>query len=578
MKKQELQELHNLRHSAAHLLAHALCELYPGTLLTLGPVTDDGFFYDFLPPQGTISETDLSVIEEKMREIAARNMPIVQKEVSKEEAREFYKDNPFKLELIDGIEGDTVGLSCQGDFCDLCRGGHVVSTGDIKHFKLLYVAGSYWRADKDKEALQRVYGTAFPTKQALDEYLKWREDALKYDHRRIGKELDLFSFQPEAVGAPFYHPKGKRLFNLLVDYTRRIMERDGWQEIATPVMLSEELWHRSGHYDHYRDNMYFCDVDEKKYAIKPMNCPGSTLVYSSRPRSYRELPLRLAEIGLLHRHELSGVLHGLLRVRAFTMDDGHIFCTPDQIEPEVLREIKTMIKTMCDLGFDKVSVALSTKPENAMGDDALWHKATDALASSLKKAGIEYTVQEGEGAFYGPKIEFLIQDSMGRVWQCGTIQIDFFMPENFGLEYVTSKGITARPVMIHRAMLGSFERFLAILLEHHKGRLPFWLAPVQARVLMITDEQRPYAQKVYEVLKGHGIRVEIDESSDPISGQIKAAQLQQIPWMLVVGKKEAANNTVTLRHRDGEQEFGLTIEQLVEKARQVTPPEMRHIG
>jgi len=359
---------------------------------------------------------------------------------------------------------------------------------------------------------------------------------------------------------------------------RRIMDNAGWQEIATPIMLDEELWHRSGHYDHYRKNMYFVDVDDKRHAIKPMNCPGGCIVYKSRPRSYRELPLRLAEIGLLHRHELSGVLHGLLRVRSFTMDDGHIYCTPEQIESEVLREIQVMTKTMHELGFENLSVALSTKPENAMGDDALWQQATDALASSLKKAGLDYTLQEGEGAFYGPKIEFLIEDSMGRVWQCGTIQIDFFMPKNFDLEYVTSEGTTARPVMIHRAMLGSFERFLGILLEHHKGRLPFWLAPVQARVLTITDEQKPYGQKIFDTLKKHGIRVEMDESSDQISAQIKAAQLQQIPWMLVVGKKEAANNTVTLRHRDGKQEFGLTVDQLLERAQELTPQEMRPLG
>ena len=572
--KKDEQKLHDLRHSAAHLLAQALCELYPGTLLTLGPVTDDGFFYDFLPPQGTISEDNLPAIEEKMKEIATRNLPITQKEVSKEEARELYKNNPFKLELIDGIEDDTVGLSCQGDFCDLCRGGHTTSTGDIKNFKLLYVAGSYWRADQDKQALQRVYGTAFETKKELDTYLQRREDALKYDHRRIGKELDLFSFQPEGVGFPFFHPKGKQIFNLLVEYVRRILTQNGWQEIATPIMLSEKLWHQSGHYEHYRDNMYFSDVDDKRYAIKPMNCPGGCLIYKNRPRSYRELPLRMSEIGLVHRHELSGVLHGLLRVRAFTQDDGHIYCTPEQIESEVLREIQTITKAMRDLGFENVSIALSTKPDNAMGDNALWQQATDALASSLKKAGLEYTVQEGEGAFYGPKIEFMIEDSMGRVWQCGTIQVDFFMPENFDLEYVTNEGTTARPVMIHRAMFGSFERFLGILLEHYKGRLPFWLAPVQARVLTITDEQRPYAQKLFDTLKQHNIRIELDESSDQISTQIKAAQLQQIPWMLVVGKKEVANNTITLRHRDGKQEFGLTVDQLLERAQELTPTEM----
>ena len=429
------------------------------------------------------------------------------------------------------------------------------------------MSGAYWRADKKNQALQRISGTAFPTAKELEQYEQRKADALKYDHRKLGKQLDLFSFHEEGTGFPFFHAKGKKVLNLMSDFLRKKLEDAGYLEVSTPMMLNDDLWRRSGHYDHYKDNMYFCTIEEKHYAIKPMNCPGMIMIYKERPRSYRELPLRMSEFGLVHRYELSGVLHGLFRARAFTIDDGHIFCMPNQIEDEVLTTIKMTYDVLKRFGFKDIDVRLSTRPKNSMGSDELWNKAIKALENALKKADVPYIVQEGEGAFYGPKIEFHIQDSMGRTWQCGTIQVDFFLPERFDLSYIASSGKKERPVMIHRAIYGSFERFLGILLEHYKGRLPFWLAPVQAKVLTITDKQKDYARSVMNTLKESGIRIEMDESSDPIAGKIKTAQLEEVPWMLILGDKEIANNTATLRYLDGKQEFGLTIAQLLEKAK-----------
>lgn len=562
------QDLKILRHSAAHLLAHALFELYPDTQLTIGPATDEGFFYDVLPMQN-FKEEDLAPIEERMRIISQKNYPIEHKEISKAEAREIFKNNPFKLELIEGIPSDTVGLAIQGDFIDLCRGGHVASTGEIKHFKLQAISGSYWRADKKNQRLQRISGTAFFTEQDLVDYERLRAEAQLYDHRRLGKQLDYFSFQEEGVGFPFFHPKGKRIINTLMSYMRKIHDEYGYDEISTPMMLNDELWKRSGHYAHYKPNMYFTCIDEQSYAIKPMNCPGSILVYQSRPRSYRELPLKLAEFGHVHRHELSGVLHGLMRVRAFVQDDAHIYCAPEQIEEEIRTLIEIIFRVLNKCNFADIKFAISTKPENAMGSDELWDIATNALKNALTQTGTPFTVKEGEGAFYGPKIEVVIQDSMKREWQCGTIQVDFFQSENFDLSYVTSKGTFDRPVIIHQAIYGSLERFFAILLEHFKGHLPFWLAPVQGRILTITDAQKPYAESILKVFKDHGIRFEIDQSSDPLSGKIKTAQLDKIPWMLVIGNKEVENNTVTLRHSDGRQEQGVSVEKLVQEAKRL---------
>lgn len=563
MKKEDSLKI--VRHSAAHLLAHAIQELYPKTTLTIGPATREGFFYDMLP-KTNFKESDLPAIEEKMREIVQRDLKITHEQMPKNEARVLYKDNPFKLELIDGIPGDTVGIARQGEFHDLCRGGHVDSTGKIKHFKLLHISGSYWRADRDGQPLQRITGTAFETAKDFRTYEKKVEDALKYDHRRLGKQLDLFSFHDEGVGFPFFHHKGKLIIKKMISYLRDLLDKADYLEIETPVMLSDDLWKRSGHYKHYKDNMFFSTIEDKNYAVRPMNCPGAILLFKERPRSYRNLPMRLSEFGKVHRFELSGVLHGLFRVRAFTQDDGHIFCTPDQIKEEILKTIEITMRLLKKFGFEDIKVALSTKPEKAMGDDALWDKATKALESALKKTNIDYTINEGDGAFYGPKIDFQIKDSMDREWQLTTIQLDFFQPENFDLEYVTSAGTKARPVMIHRALYGSLERFLGILIEHYKGNLPFWIAPVQVRVLTITDDQKKYAQSIYNKLKESGIRAELDESSDPISGQIKAAQLEKIPWMIVVGNKEMTNNTVTLRFLNGKQEFGISIDELIKRA------------
>lgn len=555
-------DLSVLRHSAAHLLAHAVIELFPDTLLTIGPATQDGFFYDCLSSH-SFKEEDLSIIEKRMHEISQRNLPIIHTQIPKEEGRKIFKSNPFKMELIDGIPDDTVGLAKQGDFIDLCRGGHVASTGDITYFKLLTVSGSYWRADKNNAALQRIAGTAFFTQEALDQFLTSREEALKYDHRRIGKELDLFSFQEEGAGFPFYHPHGKTIINVLTNYMRNLIGEYGYQEISTPIMLSESLWKQSGHYEHYKENMYFCCMEQRSYAVKPMNCPGAILVYRNRPRSYRELPLRLSEFGLVHRYELSGVLHGLFRVRAFTQDDGHIFCSMDQVEKEVVATIECIKKTCNRFDFKEITIYLSTKPKNALGDDIFWQKATDALTLALKHAGCDYTIQEGEGAFYGPKIEFHIKDSLNRSWQCGTVQLDPFLPQNFDLSFINSQGLKERPVMIHRAIYGSMERFFGMILEHYKGHLPVWLAPVQVTLLTITDEQLAYATDLLTQLKSDAIRATIDTSSDPLSGKIKTAQLQRIPLMIVIGKKEVANNTISIRYANGSQKTDLSIHDLI---------------
>jgi threonyl-tRNA synthetase len=443
----------------------------------------------------------------------------------------------------------------------------VDNTGELRHFKLHGISGAYWRADKNNQALQRISGTAFFTKEDLKQFEQRRADAIKYEHRKVGKELDLFSFHDEGPGFPFFHPNGMIVINELKRFLRKKLDALGYLEISTPTMMDIDLWKQSGHYSHYKENMYFSTIDEREYAIKPMNCPGAILVYKDRPHSYRELPMRLAEFGHVHRYELSGVLHGLFRVRAFTQDDAHIFCTPEQIEAEVLSCLQLANDIYSHFGFT-VHAALATRPEKSMGHNEAWDKATEALKSAFKKAKMDYVADESGGAFYGPKIDLQIEDSLGRKWQCCTVQVDYTQPENFDLGYVTPEGTKARPVIIHRAIYGSFERFFGILLEHFKGKLPFWLSPVQIKLLTITDEQGTYAQKIMDQLKSHDVRVSIDESSDPISGKIKRAQIAQVPWMLVLGQKEMDQNTVTLRHRDGKQEFGVTMDQLLEKIAQ----------
>ena len=557
-----------LRHSAAHLVAQAIMELFPGTLLTIGPATEDGFFYDVLPERN-LKEEDLVAIEQRMKELSEKNYSIEHREISKEEARKMYADNPYKLELIDGLEGDTVGLSVQGEFKDLCRGGHVKSTGDITHFKLLGISGSYWRADRSNQPLQRIHGTAFSSSKELRSYEKLQEELQKYDHRKLGRQLDYFSFQEAAAGFPFFHPKGKSVLTSLVRYMRMLQQEYNYKEVQTPTVLDAGLWKQSGHYEFYKDNMYFSKIDEEQFAIKPMNCPGAYLIYGSRPRSYRELPLKLAEFGHVHRYELSGVLHGLLRVRAFTIDDTHIFCRLDQLEAEIqqILEIAFRVYSKCD--FENISLALSTRPEKSMGTDQEWDNATKALENALKAFGRPFTIQEGEGAFYGPKVEIVIKDAMGRDWQTGTVQVDFFQAENFDLNYISSEGKKERPVIIHQAIYGSLERFFAILLEHFKGHLPFWLAPEQIRVLTITDDQKEYAHMMFDRLKQEGLRVVLDAGSDKISSKIKSAQLAKVPWMLVLGNKEVDAGTVSIRHTSGKQEFGITEDELIKRAHEL---------
>lgn len=562
MENKETQ-LYNLRHSAAHLLAQAVCELFPDTKLTIGPVTEDGFFYDFLPLQN-FKEEDLAKIEAGMHELSKKNYKIVGGQVPKDEAKKIYKDNRFKLEIIDGISDPTVGIYHQGDFFDLCRGGHVEAIGEIKYFKLTGISGSYWRGDRSGQPLQRISGIAFLTQEDLENHLKRLEDAKLYDHRRLGKQLDLFTFHDDAAGFPFFHAKGLLIYNKLIEYSRE-MQKDDYQEIRTPILNSENLYRTSGHYDNYKENMYSTEIEGESYWLKPMNCPSHILIYKEKPRSYRELPIRYSEYGHVHRRELSGVLHGLFRVRGFTQDDAHIFCTAEQIEGEVKKVLGLVNEMYRKFGFNKIKMALSTKPAKSMGSDELWNKATTALANALKETNSNYIVQEGDGAFYGPKIDIKIEDSVGREWQCSTIQVDFNQPINFKLEYIDSDQKRNTPVIIHRAIFGSLERFLGVLLEHYKGLLPFWLAPIQTRILLITDSQREYSQKIKSILQSSGIRVEIDDSCDQISGQIRQAQMEKIPLMIVLGKKEQENETVTFRYNDGKQEFGIKLSDLLDK-------------
>ena len=556
----------NLRHSAAHLLAHAVLELFPKTLITIGPVTDHGFYYDFLPEKNFKNE-DLESIENKMHELAKQDLKIAGKEISKTEAKKLFKNNKFKLEIIDSLpENGKITIYSQGDFVDLCKGGHVASTGKIKYFKLTGISGSYWRADRSGQALQRISGVAFETKKELDEYLQKLEDLKLYDHRVLGKQLDLFSFHEESPGIVFFHDKGTRIFNELIDFMRNLQDGDGYQEIKTPLIMNESLWRTSGHYENYKDNMFFTKIDGTSHCVRPMNCPGGILIYKERPHSYKELPIRVSEFGMVHRCELSGVLHGLLRVRGFTQDDGHVYCTEEQVVDEISKILDLTNTVYKKFDFKNIKFVVSTKPEKAIGSDELWETATEALKNALEKNSLPFSVNEGEGAFYGPKIEVIIEDAMGREWQCGTVQVDFFLPKNFNLEYIDSDQSKKQPVMIHRAIYGSLERFIGILTEHFKGHFPFWLAPVQARILTITDKQVDYAKKVLEELKSANLRIEIDESGDQISAQIKRAQLEKLPWMIVIGKKEEEQNTVTLRHSNGKQEFGLKVKDLISRS------------
>jgi len=542
-----------LRHSTAHLMAQAVQSLFPGTQVTIGPTIDNGFYYDFKRAEA-FSQEELVKIEKRMAELAQAKLTITREEVARGEAIEMFRKmgEDYKVEIIQGIPEDTVSLYRQGDWVDLCRGPHVPSTNAVRAFKLTGVAGAYWRGNEQNEMLQRIYGTAWHSKEALKEHLRLLEEAKKRDHRKLGRELDLFSFQPIAPASPFFHPKGTVVYNELIAYVRRLYRRYGYEEVITPQILDVEIWHRSGHYDHYRDNMYFTRVDDREFGVKPMNCPGHTFIYASKKRSYRDLPLRIADFGRLHRYERSGVTSGLTRVRSFSQDDAHIFCAPEQIEPEISDLIKMLREVYRTFQFNEMQVKLSTRPKDFIGNPDIWEKAEVALAQALRHEGIEYEVNPGDGAFYGPKIDFVVLDALKRGWQLATMQLDFFLPERFELVYTAPGGNEERPVMIHRALLGSIERFMGILIEHCAGAFPLWLAPVQVRILTVTDDHKEYGKKVFEQLRDEGWRVELDGRNEKLGYKIREAQLAKIPYAVVIGDKEVAAETLAPRRRGGE--------------------------
>lgn len=539
-----------LRHTASHMLAQAVKRLYPDVKLAIGPSIDTGFYYDF-DADFPITPEMLENIEKEMLKIAKEDLPLEKFVLERDEAIKCEKEKGeiYKVELIEDLpEDETISFYKQGEFTDLCAGPHVPSTSKVKAVKLLNVAGAYWRGSEKNKMLQRIYGTAFTKKSELDEYLNMLEEAKKRDHRKLGRELELFSMHDEGPGFPFFHPKGMVVRNILENFWRNIHTKWGYKEIKTPIILNESLWHQSGHWDHYKENMYFTQIDEEGYAIKPMNCPGGILVYKSQMHSYRELPLRMGELGLVHRHEISGALHGLMRVRAFTQDDAHLFMMPSQIKDEVLGVIRLTDYIYKVFGF-QYKVELSTRPENSMGSDEDWELATNSLKEALEAAEIEYKINEGDGAFYGPKIDFHLMDSIGRTWQCGTIQLDFQMPERFDLNYIGEDGEKHRPVMVHRTVFGSMERFMGILIEHYAGAFPAWLAPIQVRILPVTDRANEYAKSLEEKLSEMDIRVELDLRNEKIGYKIREAQIQKIPYMIILGDKEVESGKVAIRSR-----------------------------
>ena len=545
-----------LRHTASHILAQAVKRLYKDSnvQLAIGPAIDNGFYYDF-DIDRQLTEADLRDIEKEMKKIVKENLKLERKEVSRADAIAFFKEKGenYKVELIEDLPEDaTISMYSQGEFTDLCAGPHVLSTGKVKAIKLQSVAGAYWRGSEKNKMLQRIYGTAFEKQADLDEYLHMLEEAAKRDHRKLGKELDLFSLHEEGPGFPFFHPNGMVIRNELINYWREVHRRYGYQEIKTPMIMNRKLWETSGHWDHYKENMYFTKIDEEDYAVKPMNCPGGMLVYKSHPHSYRDLPLRMGELGLVHRHELSGALHGLFRVRNFTQDDAHLFITPSQIEEEIQHTIDLFDEVYSTFGLS-YTAELSTRPEDSMGSDEIWEKATEALRNALEHRGLEYIINEGDGAFYGPKIDFHLRDSIGRTWQCGTIQLDMLMPEKFDLTYVGEDGEKHRPVMLHRVVYGSIERFIGILIENYAGAFPVWLAPVQVKILPITDKHADYAYELKKKMFDLGLRVEVDDRNEKTGYKIREAQVKKIPYALVVGDQEVENGTVTVR-RYGEKE------------------------
>ncbi|HCY37026.1 MAG: threonine--tRNA ligase [Candidatus Margulisiibacteriota bacterium] len=543
-------DLQVYRHSTAHIMAAAVLNLFPDVKLGIGPATEDGFYYDF-DIQHPLSPEDLQLIEAEMLKIIKRKVPFQHENVSKEVARALLEKakQDYKLELLNDISENEVTIYRNAEFFDLCRGPHIESTGDIVAFKIIKVAGAYWRGNESNKMLQRIYGTAFFTKKELDDYLYMLEEAKKRDHRKLGKELDLFSFQEEGPGFVFWHPKGMSLYNKILDYWKQVHKKYDYEEIRTPIILHENLWHQSGHWDNYRENMYFVTIDDQSYAIKPMNCPGGILVYKNANHSYKELPIKLAELGLVHRHERSGVLHGLFRVRQFTQDDAHIYCEPSQIEDEIINIISLVEEIYTTFDFKNYDVELSTRPAKSIGSDEVWSKAEVALQNALSRKNIKFKINAGDGAFYGPKIDFHVKDCLGRSWQCGTIQLDFSMPERFDLTFVGQDGNKHRPVMIHRAILGSIERFIGILIEHYAGAFPLWLAPVQVLIIPIGERHNEYAAELVALLKENNVAVKLDSRNEKMGYKIREAEVKKIPYMLVVGDKEMETRSVSIRSK-----------------------------
>lgn len=559
------ENLEILRHSAAHVLAHAVINLWPDAKPTIGPVVEEGFYYDF-DKKAAFTPEDLKKIEYEMRNIIKKNEKFEKIELDEKKAKDMFKDNKYKLELIDDFlkEGEKLTAYKEGDFVDLCKGPHVESAGKIKGYKLMKISSAYWKGDSSKTSLQRVYGIAFPTKEEIKEHLRLMEEAEKRNHRKIGQQMDLFSIHEEAPGMPFFHNKGTFIWNTLVEFMREKMRVRNYEENKTPMILNKSLWLKSGHWDHYKENMYFTKIDEGDFAVKPMNCPGNLLVYKSKSHSYRELPIKAGEFGLVHRHELSGVLSGLFRVRAFTQDDAHVFCTEEQLQDQIIELIELVDEVYSTFGFE-YNVEISTRPEKAMGSKAVWDKAEDALKKAMKAKKMDFVINEGEGAFYGPKIDYHLKDAIGRTWQCGTIQVDFSMPEKFDLTYEGQDGRKHRPVMIHRAIYGSVERFLGILIEHYAGKFPMWISPMQIRVLSIADRHVDYCNKVLEKLKDAGLRTEIDNKKLTMGKKVREAQLAKVNYILVVGDKEIEEDTINIRTRDNEVLGAMKLDEFISK-------------
>jgi threonyl-tRNA synthetase len=557
-----------MRHSCAHVMAEAICSIWHDAQLVYGPTVENGFYYD-IDLDETITPDDFPKIEQKMKEIIKADYPFIRKEMDKEQALARCSGNKYKIDNIENSDAETFSFySHGGGFEDLCRGPHVPSTGKIGAFKVMSVAGAYWHGDPTQKMLQRVYGTCFADKKELKKYLKQLEEAKKRDHRTLGKQMDLFSFHEEGPGFAFMHPNGMVIWNEVIDFWRSVHSRYEYEEIKTPIILNQSLWHRSGHWDNYKENMYFTEVDDTTFAIKPMNCPGGCLVYKSSQHSYKEFPLRVAELGLVHRHEASGVMHGLFRVRQFTQDDAHIFCTPEQIESEIIGVIELTFEIYKAFGFEDVHIELSTKPEKHIGSDDIWQVSTDALKKAMEHKGIDYQTNPGDGAFYGPKIDFHIKDCLNRSWQLGTIQLDFSLPQRFEMVYTDKDNTEKAPVMIHRAVLGSFERFIGILIEHYGGDFPLWLAPKQAKILPISEKTKEYAEFVHDKLKQAGLRSELDDSDEKIGAKIAKAHSQRTPYMLIVGPKEADKNAVNVRPRKSKQSETLSVDEFIETAKQ----------